>query len=506
MNNKEWKYKIGGNLRGLILSLFLLTLFGGLSIWLYKTHNGAYLFTAIFTVCVLAILIAVFYRALFVKVLVYDDGFNYQTKPGKGRYYKYSEIKKAWVGSGKDTTGTNNFFCNCETYDGQEVKFPFFLNESDGVDFLMERVESKNLGAYDQNVDSDREEYQIDGRQYGIAVILISAVILIVFSLINIPMLLREVAADHWFGAFFFASGLLLTLSVVIKLIVRYFFYKVNIENNGFYLRTNPFNGKYYEYTDITSCGEVLSVTRHGRLSKGSNHRSYYYFFIFTDVTGRTRKFLFQKDRYEHEIDVLKERIARCNPDEVTEEMGCGKTVSLKNIISIIGCILIAGVIVLFGYLSKNNLTFPFFKSSQSAVVQTAAPNFYDVHSILYEKGFETANIPTTYWFIDENKLENVCAGVKDDTKFEFYEYTDSETVDLVFNQISYDLSKDMEPDERDQHITELPDGYKIFTYTENGMDYVVMYKENTLIYAYAPQTSSQVQDILIMLGYLEKE
>ena len=78
--------------------------------------------------------------------------------------------------------------------------------------------------------------------------------------------------------------------------------------------------------------------------------------------------------------------------------------------------------------------------------------------------------------------------------------------MDLVFNQISYDLSKDMEPDERDQHITELSDGYKIFNYTENGMDYVVMYKENTLIYAYAPQTSSQVQYILIMLGYLEKE
>ena len=49
MNHKEWKYKIGGNLHGLILSLFLLTLFGGLSIWLYETHNGAYLFTAFFT-------------------------------------------------------------------------------------------------------------------------------------------------------------------------------------------------------------------------------------------------------------------------------------------------------------------------------------------------------------------------------------------------------------------------------------------------------------------------
>ena len=51
-----------------------------------------------------------------------------------------------------------------------------------------------------------------------------------------------------------------------------------------------------------------------------------------------------------------------------------------------------------------------------------------DVNTNLNERRFETANIPTTYWSYAENNLENVCAGVKGDTKFEFYEYTDGET------------------------------------------------------------------------------
>lgn len=506
LKNKKWKYKIGGSLHGLIPSLFLLALFGGLSIWLYKTDNSAYFFAMILAAFVVAILIAVIYRALFVTVLIYDDGCYHQTKPGKGKYYKYSEIKKAWVSSGKDSTDANNFFCNYKTYDGEVVRFPFFLVESDGVDYLIECVESKNLGVYD-NTNDETEEYKIDGKQYGITYIIISVVILAVFSIFEIPMFLNEVSANRWFSAFFFATGFLLPAYGVIKLIVRYFFHKVIIENNRFYSQTNPFNGKYYQYTDIKSCREVLRVARH-RTRTGGPNRSYYYFFFFTDITGRTRKFLFQKQIHGHEIDVLKERIACCNNREEIEEVSYGGRSVIKNAIRIITFILIAAMMVFFGYLSKNDNKLPPSKPSQNKtdVTQTGAPDFSDVHTVLYERGFETANIPTTYWFIEENKLTNVVSGIKGDTAFEFYEYTDGETVDLIFNQISYDISKEMESDERDKHITELSDGNKIFTLTENGICKVVIYKEDTLVYAHSPETSNEIQDILIELGYMKKE
>ena len=43
---------------------------------------------------------------------------------------------------------------------------------------------------------------------------------------------------------------------------------------------------------------------------------------------------------------------------------------------------------------------------------------------------------PTTYWRYEEQKLGNVVSGLKDGAGFEYYEYYDDETVDLVYNQI----------------------------------------------------------------------
>ena len=231
------------------------------------------------------------------------------------------------------------------TYDGQVVKFPFFLDESDGVDYLIKCVEDKALGVYGDNIDDniprDTEVYRIDGKHYGITYIIISLIIFALFSLIEMPMLLREVSANHWLSAFFFAIGLLLPLSVVIRLLLRYFFYRVKIENNRFYLQTNPFNGKYYEYKAIKNCKEVLIVSR---LS-----RSYFYYFIFTDVTNKTRKFLFQKNIHGHEIDVLKKRISHCTHRQVTEEVSYGGSIVIKNAIRIIAFALIVVMLVFFG-------------------------------------------------------------------------------------------------------------------------------------------------------------
>ena len=39
MKKKQWNYQIGGKPQGLIPTLFLLALFGGLTIWLYMSHN-----------------------------------------------------------------------------------------------------------------------------------------------------------------------------------------------------------------------------------------------------------------------------------------------------------------------------------------------------------------------------------------------------------------------------------------------------------------------------------
>ncbi len=129
-----------------------------------------------------------------------------------------------------------------------------------------------------------------------------------------------------------------------------------------------------------------------------------------------------------------------------------------------------------------------------------------EVNSVLTERGFETADIPTTFWEYDENKLMYVCAGVKGKTKFEFYEYMDGETTDLVFNSISYQVAPELEPRERDSHITELPAGNRVFTVRIDGISHLVMYQNNTVVYAYSSGSMEEVQGILTELGYLEEK
>ena len=148
--------------------------------------------------------------------------------------------------------------------------------------------------------------------------------------------------------------------------------------------------------------------------------------------------------------------------------------------------------------------------NSQSSSTQLPAVteklHFSDVHTALSTRGFETANIPTTYWFYDEDKLTNVVSGIKGTTGFEFYEYSDGETTDRVYHRISYDIAQDMEPAQRAEYETELSKGGKMFTATQNGVYYIVLYQNNTVVYAYSSEDTNEIQEILVELGYCDGE
>ena len=135
---------------------------------------------------------------------------------------------------------------------------------------------------------------------------------------------------------------------------------------------------------------------------------------------------------------------------------------------------------------------------------QTAISIHADLITLLNEKGYETANIPTTYWEIDEDKLLHVAAGIKGDSKFEFYGYSDDETVDLVYNQILYLTAPELENSERENHETALSDGSRMFTIVIDDVNYLVMYRNDTVIYAYSPHSLNEINEILLGIGYLE--
>lgn len=140
------------------------------------------------------------------------------------------------------------------------------------------------------------------------------------------------------------------------------------------------------------------------------------------------------------------------------------------------------------------------YQQSQQTVISIHA----DLTTLLNEKGYETANIPTTYWDIDENKLLHVAAGVKGGSRFEFYGYSDDETVDSVYNRIVYLTAPELKNSERESHETYLPDGNKMFTIVIDGVYYLVMYRNDTVIYAYSPDSLNEINEILTGIGYLK--
>lgn len=153
MDNEIWKYKVGGGLQWLLPVFILLAVFGGVTIWLYTTNNGAFIFLLFLTIIVLAIMVCSIYRTLFVKVLIGEKGFYHQTKPGNGHYYAYADITEAWESSGKSMNASTAYYCSCKTLEGQVVKFPFFSYESDGIDYLLLCVNGETYEADGEDTD-----------------------------------------------------------------------------------------------------------------------------------------------------------------------------------------------------------------------------------------------------------------------------------------------------------------------------------------------------------------
>ena len=142
MKERNWKYKITGNWFGPMVIAITTAVSGGFTFWLYTAHDGAFVglggLTAFFAIiCVLSA-----YGAMSFKLLVDKDGFYFRTKPGNGRYYRYSEICSMWLSSGRETDTQEATYCNFETIEGKRSRFLVLDPHLDAVDYMIERVEA----------------------------------------------------------------------------------------------------------------------------------------------------------------------------------------------------------------------------------------------------------------------------------------------------------------------------------------------------------------------------
>ena len=303
MEKQQWKYKISGSILSVVLSFIMLAGFGSLAIWFHLNGNGAIIIGRIIVIFAAVAFILALYRAVFFKVLIGREGFFYQSAPGNGRYYRYSEINNAWLSSGKETNSTESVYCNYETMDGNTVRFFITGADTDAADYFIKRVDSSWVDRVDRN-NEDKKTLVINGKAQGLQNILVIGFVLFILFVLTNSLGLYKIFPV----LYIFTFGVPIVSAVYV--IVQYYFYLVEIQKDGFYCRTNPFNGQYYPYRDIVDCGVIEKRKKFGSVrDPGVRRTHYFYFFIFTDKSGKERKILFNKALFEREIEVLVSRI-----------------------------------------------------------------------------------------------------------------------------------------------------------------------------------------------------
>ena len=310
MKNQKWKYKITSGFSGVIISLVMLVGFGGLAIWFHISQNNAIIIGGILVIIAALVFTVALYRAMFFKVLIDEKGFFYQTAPGNGRYYTYYEIRKMWISSGKETNAQEMTYCNFETKDGKVSRFFFMGINSDAVDYLLERVEAtKEFG--NDKANDDYREFIISGKVQS------GQRIAIAIFILAIVLLLTNLLEQEGLSPITYILPVGMAAVSIVVLIIYNKFYKIQIQKDGFYCRTNPFDGKYYKYSDITHCKLTVERKKFGTARKrGGRDTHYFYYLIFTDVTNKTRKIFYSKALFEREMNVLVSRIEQAQGEQ----------------------------------------------------------------------------------------------------------------------------------------------------------------------------------------------
>ena len=211
------------------------------------------------------------------------DGFFCQTAPGNGRYYRYSEIRNMWLSSGRETNARQPTYCNFETVEGKRMRFLVLGSQIDAVDYMIERVES--MGNKSGEDDLDWEIVITGKKEAGFVVIptilslIMLAVMVMLFLAWNLPPIV-------------IAVPVILELMSLSQILSLGLFYKVIIQKDGFYCRTNPFDGRYYRYSDILDWRLVESQRKIGsRYNRGRIRKMYYFYDLkFIDRAHQTHR------------------------------------------------------------------------------------------------------------------------------------------------------------------------------------------------------------------------
>ena len=304
MNQEKWEHKIGGGVGcGTILIFFMTLGMAALCFWFHKTGNGAIALGRIVLTFFSVAFFLSLYRTIFFKVLIGKDGFYYQSAPGNGRYYRYSEIRRAWISSGRETNSSTAIYCNYETREGIIVRIAITGADTDAADYLVDRVEAV---AFSDISEDDFRDYTISGKVKGVTRITVLCLI------IGIVMWFSHSLAKEGLPPLGYVLPVIASICALIYMVMHYLFYRIDIRRDCFYCRTNPFNGQFYKYRDVASCKLIERRRRTGSVhSHGGRRTHYLHYLVFSDKSGKEHRIKYDKGLFEREISILVSRISQ---------------------------------------------------------------------------------------------------------------------------------------------------------------------------------------------------
>ena len=155
MQEDKWVYQIGKDSLAVVFPLIGLAISGGVAIALALANNPAVFFIGLFALFMLVMTLMGLYRQFIVKFLVGENGFYHQTKPGNGRYHRYSELVNAWTAFGG---GTNALYFYYQLPGQSPVRFYYNLMYDEAVEYMLSKFRSFHPELEEENEDWDYDE------------------------------------------------------------------------------------------------------------------------------------------------------------------------------------------------------------------------------------------------------------------------------------------------------------------------------------------------------------
>ena len=155
MQEDKCVYQIGKDEAGVVVTLICLVVFGILAIWLAYVEHPAALFVGPLALMILVMASAIIYRHFIMKFLVGENGFYHRSRPGNGRYHRYSELEKAWTSYGD---GNNALYFYYQLPGEPPVRFFYNLMDDEAVEYMLSKFRSFHPELEEENEDWDYDE------------------------------------------------------------------------------------------------------------------------------------------------------------------------------------------------------------------------------------------------------------------------------------------------------------------------------------------------------------